>query len=206
MLVNKGDKIVLKEKMGLFDNIGEICEVTSVDGGIISFTFGEGLHLGCMSEDEADKYFVKYVEEPKIYSVSSEDIDDILENCEIEMCSIFDKCMIVACKLPNGFVVVESSACVDPNNYDEDVAFDNCIEKITNKIWELEGYVLQEDLYRGKAYNETFGNECLHECDNCCKDENEDYDDKYDEEDIFGYEDVDCNNCDDYSCPHNQSR
>ena len=53
----KGDKIRLKVKMGVFDNIGEICEVTDVqEGGIICFKFG-GCHLGCMSFDEYEKYF-----------------------------------------------------------------------------------------------------------------------------------------------------
>lgn len=53
----KGDKIKLVKKMGAFDNIGEICEVTDVqEGGIICFRFG-GCHLGCMSYDEYIKYF-----------------------------------------------------------------------------------------------------------------------------------------------------
>lgn len=37
----KGDKIRLKAKMGVFDNIGEVCEVTDIsDGGVICFKFG----------------------------------------------------------------------------------------------------------------------------------------------------------------------
>ena len=44
--------------MGVFDNIGEICEVTDIsDGGSICFKFGNGRHLGCMSFDEYKKYF-----------------------------------------------------------------------------------------------------------------------------------------------------
>ncbi|MFR3126404.1 MAG: hypothetical protein ACLTVG_02315 [Coprococcus sp.] len=55
----KGDKIKLIRKMGVFDNIGEICEVTDVtDDGVICFRFGEnGVHLGCMSYNEFEKYF-----------------------------------------------------------------------------------------------------------------------------------------------------
>lgn len=50
----KGDKIKLVKKMGMFDNIGEICEVINVDeNGVISFRFGKnGMHLGCMSYNE----------------------------------------------------------------------------------------------------------------------------------------------------------
>jgi hypothetical protein len=61
----KGDKIKLVAKMGVFDNIGEICEVIDVsDGGVITFKFGGGLHMGCMSYDEFQKYF-ELVEESK---------------------------------------------------------------------------------------------------------------------------------------------
>ncbi len=59
----KGDRIKLVKKMGVFDNIGEICEVTDIqEGGVIYFKFG-GCHLGCMSYDEYEKYFEK-VETP----------------------------------------------------------------------------------------------------------------------------------------------
>lgn len=59
----KGDKIKLVHKMGVFDNIGEICEVNDIqEGGVICFKFG-GCHLGCMSYDEYEKYFEK-VETP----------------------------------------------------------------------------------------------------------------------------------------------
>lgn len=60
----KGDKIRLINPMGAFTNVGEVCEVTDIaEGGIISFRFG-GVHLGCMSYNEYEKYFEKvdYVE------------------------------------------------------------------------------------------------------------------------------------------------
>lgn len=62
----KGDKIRLVKPMGVFTNVGEVCEVTDVmDGGVICFRFN-GVHLGCMSYDEFKKYFeiVEY-EHPK---------------------------------------------------------------------------------------------------------------------------------------------
>lgn len=59
----KGDRIKLVKKMGVFDNIGEICEVTDIqEGGVICFKFGD-CNLGCMSYDEYEKYFEK-VETP----------------------------------------------------------------------------------------------------------------------------------------------
>lgn len=61
----KGDRIKLVKPMGVFTNIGEICEVVDVaEGGVISFRFG-GCHLGCMSYDEYLKYFESVIIEEK---------------------------------------------------------------------------------------------------------------------------------------------
>lgn len=72
----KGDRIKLVRKMGVFDNIGEICEVTDIqEGGVICFKFG-GCHLGCMSYDEYEKYFEK-VETPVKKPWSDWEIEEI---------------------------------------------------------------------------------------------------------------------------------
>lgn len=63
----KGDRIKLKKSMGVFTNVGEICDVVDVTtDGIISFKFGNGKHLGCMSYDEFKKYF-ELVESKRVY-------------------------------------------------------------------------------------------------------------------------------------------
>ena len=46
-------------------------------------------------------------------------------------------------KLKNGFVIVESSVCVDPKNFDIEIGREICGNRIKDKIWELEGYNLQ---------------------------------------------------------------
>ena len=159
MLV-KGEKIKLVKAMGMFDNIGEVCEVVDVtDTGIISFKFGNGMHLGCMSADEFPKYFEKYVEEPKKqYKINNHHVENILDRSEVSVIKAFDKCTIVACKLPNGFVIVESSSCIDPKNYNSKIGIENCMKRIKNKIYELEGYKMQDEYY------------CEEHCDceDCC--------------------------------------
>lgn len=88
----KGDKIKLIKPMGAFTNIGEVCEVTDVnEGGVISFKFGNGLHLGCMSYDEFQKYFEMVEEKHKRvwtewerYSIAFNNICDIPVRVEIE--------------------------------------------------------------------------------------------------------------------------
>lgn len=81
-------------------------------------------------------------------TVTQEQITSILENSQIKVMSINDKTTIVICTLPNGFVFVESSSCVDPANYNEEIGHEICINRIANKLWELEGYMLQEYEYR----------------------------------------------------------
>lgn len=72
--------------------------------------------------------------------ITDEHIQAILDNSEFVFTTVFDKCMIVACKLPNGYVIVEEAACIDPEMYDEEFGKQMCYERIISKVWELEGY------------------------------------------------------------------
>lgn len=92
-MIVKGNEIRLVKPMGVFDNIGEICEVTDVsEDGVISFKFG-GCHLGCMSYNEFEKYFE--LVEKEIPEKNDEDTDSMVENKEvyelIEWCKENDK-------------------------------------------------------------------------------------------------------------------
>ena len=93
-MITKGNEIRLIKPMGVFDNIGEVCEVTDVsEDGVISFKFG-GCHLGCMSYNEFEKYF-ELVEKEVPEEEINEDIDSMTENEEvyelIEWCKENDK-------------------------------------------------------------------------------------------------------------------
>ena len=81
-------------------------------------------------------------------TVTLDQINKILLETKFEYQTVFGKTTIASAKLPNGFVIVESSSCVDPANYDEKMGLDICREKIINKLWELEGYMLQDKLHR----------------------------------------------------------
>ena len=69
-------------------------------------------------------------------TVTSKQISELIDRSEVSVSTVHDKVTIVCLKLPNGFVITESSACVDPANYDEKVGRDICMERITNKLWE----------------------------------------------------------------------
>ena len=83
-------------------------------------------------------------------TVSQADIDKMIQESQIQVKTVFGKCTIVAVQLKNGFVLVESSSCVDPMNYSEATGMAICIDRIKNKLWELEGYKLQNELSGGK--------------------------------------------------------
>ncbi|WP_082820646.1 Gp49 family protein [Fictibacillus phosphorivorans] len=76
--------------------------------------------------------------------VTSEQVESIMQASEFEVFHrVFDKQCLVVAKLPNGFTVVGESACVDPDNYVEEIGEKLAKERIKNRIWELEGYSLQ---------------------------------------------------------------
>lgn len=91
-------------------------------------------------------------------TVTQEKIDAMLKNATIEVETHFDKCTIVAVQLENGFVLVESSACVDPANYDPKMGKLICMKRIESKLWELEGYQLQNDLHKAILQRERTSN------------------------------------------------
>jgi len=54
------------------------------------------------------------------------------------------KCVICEIILLNGFSVRGESACVSPDNFDQEIGNKIAYEDARNKIWQLEGYLLQE--------------------------------------------------------------
>ena len=194
-MLNNGDKLVVKKKVSSFLDEGDIAKVINIDeDGIITFAFGDGfIHMGVMSNAECEEHFEKYVEKPK-NTVTEDRVKEIIDNSEIEAYTVFGKCTVVALKMPNGFVIVESSACVSPENYDEELGVDICLGKIADKIWELEGYKLQEEV--AKINNDWDWNCCDCCCDEC---DEEEFDECLDT-------DLDCDDCEDYECPYNPNR
>jgi len=79
-------------------------------------------------------------------TVTQKQVDDIFKESTVNEFIAFNKCLIVSCKLSNGFTIVESSACVDVDNFDLKIGRDICKDRIKNKLWELEGYKLQCEL------------------------------------------------------------
>ncbi len=85
--------------------------------------------------------------------VTKQDIDKILANTFVKVEKYGDKTTVLMATLPNDFVIVESSSCVDPANFDMSVGEEICMDKLVDKIYELEGYKLQSKLHEEQTNN-----------------------------------------------------
>lgn len=74
-------------------------------------------------------------------SISQQMVDDFIK--ETEVITMGGKTTVVRAVLRNGFEIVESSACVSAENYDESLGREICLENIKDKVWMLLGFLLQ---------------------------------------------------------------
>ena len=56
--------------------------------------------------------------------VTQAEIDQLLNSADVQVRTEFGKCTVVTVRLRNGFILTESSACVDPANYDAELGRD----------------------------------------------------------------------------------
>ena len=78
-------------------------------------------------------------------SVSQKMVDEFISKTEVT--TMGEKTTVVRAVLRNGFEIVESSSCVSPENYDEELGAEICLEKIRDKVWFLLGFLLQTAVY-----------------------------------------------------------
>lgn len=78
-------------------------------------------------------------------SVSQKMVDEFFTKTEVT--TMGEKTTVVRAVLRNGFEIVESSSCVSPENYDEELGAEICLEKIRDKVWFLLGFLLQTAVY-----------------------------------------------------------
>lgn len=92
-------------------------------------------------------------------------IEEVKANMQDVICRTaveFDKPVTyVTVRMKNGFTLRESTTCVDPSNYDEEIGKQICLEKIEDRIWFLLGYALQDKVYN--AENSTFESRMIEE-------------------------------------------
>ena len=52
--------------------------------------------------------------------VDPEEVSEVMQASEYRVMTLFGTCTVVAMRMPCGYVLVESSACVNPEDYDEE--------------------------------------------------------------------------------------
>lgn len=81
-------------------------------------------------------------------TVTKEQVAENMRDVLVETRTEFDKPVTyVSVRMKNGFTLRESTTCVDPANYDEEIGKQICLKKIEDKVWFLLGYALQEQQY-----------------------------------------------------------
>ena len=86
-------------------------------------------------------------------TVTKEEVLANMQDVIVRTVVEFDKpCTYVTVRMKNGFTLRESTTCVDPANYSEEIGKEICLRKIEDKVWFLLGYALQ-DRY---PVNQTF--------------------------------------------------
>ena len=85
-------------------------------------------------------------------TITEERINKIMDGAKINVETVFDKMTVVTAQLENGFCITEASGAVDKDNYDEKIGTEICIDRIRNKLWELEGYKLQCEIYELETF------------------------------------------------------
>ena len=96
-------------------------------------------------KDVFERFYLELTVNPELRtkkpSISQKMVDDFIVAKEV--LTLGDKVTGVRATLRNGFELVESSACVSPENYDEKLGAKICMEKIEEKVWFLLGFLLQ---------------------------------------------------------------
>jgi hypothetical protein len=91
-----------------------------------------------------DNAYLEITPNPKLktgVSISMGMVNDFIKETHIS--TIGEKTTLVRVVLVNGFEIIESSACVDKDNYSEEMGTEICLEKIKDRIWFLLGFLLQ---------------------------------------------------------------
>lgn len=78
--------------------------------------------------------------------VQESTVENIIKNSEVNVETLFRKVTVVTVKLPNGFVLTESSGAVSAANYSKKIGVETCMNRIKDQVWKLEGYKLASEL------------------------------------------------------------
>lgn len=79
-------------------------------------------------------------------SVSEERVEEVLDNTTLDCTKHGEKTLVVTAILPNGFEITTNASCVDPDDYDGEIALEIARDRFKEKVWELLGFQQHPDL------------------------------------------------------------
>lgn len=83
-------------------------------------------------------------------AVTAAQVAEEMSNFKVETIDVFGKpTTVVSVRMSNGYVLTETSTCVDPLNYDETIGLQVCQKKIEDRVWALLGYKLHDTMAAG---------------------------------------------------------
>ena len=115
------------EQSGMAIYGGDGYEITSPDG-----------YHTWQSKEEFEKTHMEVGENNTIVETN---VHDFVK--DIEYSKWGDKTTIANATLANGFILTESSSCVDPVNFNMDIGGSICKDAIYNRVWNYLGFLLQ---------------------------------------------------------------
>lgn len=77
-------------------------------------------------------------------SVTSVDVAALMATAKFNYFKL-GKTLVGHMTLESGFEIMESSACIDPANFDFEIGKQIVEKRFENRLWELEGYRVQSD-------------------------------------------------------------
>lgn len=79
--------------------------------------------------------------------VTPQQIEEKIKDCQFHrLTNVLTVCILT---LENGYTVIGESACASPSNYNKEIGERVARDNATNKVFELEGYLLKQKLFEG---------------------------------------------------------
>lgn len=135
-----GTKIVMAEPCERWEEHGDI--KAAVPGYKVVYPDG---YESWSPKGVFEKAYLPVVTNPNLRtnapSIGQQMVDEFIAAVEVQ--TVGTKTTVVRATLKNGFEIVEASACVSAENYDEELGARICLKKIKDKVWMLLGFLLQ---------------------------------------------------------------
>jgi hypothetical protein len=137
-----------------FDLASEMADAYSSEPfSLEDSTFFKG-DKGTLGKEEIEKndVYIPTSAALKRNKVSKPDLEELLDKAIVQEFLFHGKQLVTSYKLPNGFCVIGVSAVIDPRNFNLSLGRVYCREEAINKLWEFQGYLLQEKIHERSSH------------------------------------------------------